>query len=291
MKHVKSMTGFGSVRFTLQSVGYVLELRGLNSKTLDLSVKIPSYIRFLEPELRAYISEFCERGKIDCSIVSDPSNPETLSVINHSVARHYINEIQSLSQALGLPVSDPLAFVLKQSELWNTQSMRDETGIRNEIFNALPLAVKEFNSFRIQEGHKLEQDIVVQLETIDTILETIRINEPARLETVKNRLLHYFKLFENAPALDALRFEQELIVHIEKSDINEEKVRLAAHLNFFKETLTKPSSGRKLAFIAQEMGREINTMGSKANDAVLQRQVVEMKDALEKIKEQCANLL
>lgn len=291
MNHVQSMTGYGSAKFELNTSSFIIELKSLNSKSLDLTLRLPQHFKFLEHDIRQRISELCERGKIEVILQSLNAYSETRGAIDHNAARHYLNEIQNLCNNLNLTCNDPLPLLLRQSEIWNSNTFPEESEIKPLVFEALNTALKGFITFRQVEGSKLENAISKHIQTIETLLNTILLNDPIRLNTIRDRLLSFMQRFESVSTIDAVRFEQEVLFYLEKLDIQEEQVRLSAHLQYFKSTLQESASGRKLGFITQEMGREINTMGSKAQDAGLQKHVVEMKDALEKIKEQCANLL
>jgi len=291
MNHIQSMTGYGAAKFELKSTGYLVELKSLNSKSLDLTLRLPQQFKFLEHDMRLQIGKYCERGKIELLVQPLHASSEAHPVIDRNAAQHYLIEIQNLCKDLNLTCNDPLPLLLRQSDLWNSNVLPEETEIRSAVMTTLETAIGRFIEFRQQEGLKLEHAIVKHIETIELLLKTIIANDPVRLNAIRDRLQNFFKRFEADLTIDAGRFELEVLLYLEKLDIHEEQVRLDAHVQYFKSTLLEPAAGRKLGFITQEMGREINTMGSKAQDAGLQKQVVEMKDALEKIKEQCANLL
>jgi uncharacterized protein (TIGR00255 family) len=284
---IKSMTGFGKSIFQLPSKKITIEIKSLNSKNLDLNTRIPSIYKEKEHKARKLISNSLTRGKIDFSIFYEITGENTNSALNTPVIKKYIddlknitegNEINFLEMALRLPDS-----------ISNTREELDENEW-NVIEENISKALEDINSFRIDEGKSLEAEFSKRINNLTEILESVIKIDPERVEAVRTKLEKGISdLKEN---VDENRFEQELIYYIEKLDITEEKVRLKNHLEYFTTTLNETeSNGKKLGFISQEIGREINTIGSKSNYAPMQKLVVQMKDELEKIKEQLLNAL
>lgn len=284
---IQSMTGFGKHVIQLPSKKITIEIKSLNSKSLDLNARMPSAYKEKELELRKTIASELVRGKVDFSLYVENTGSETSSVINEVVIRQYMKQLGDIAavneaQLLEMAIRMPDAMKTEREDI-------DEDEFK-VIEEALEYALKEINKFRSEEGQVLDNDFVARISTIKTLLSEVEVLDIDRLETIRERL-------EKAVAdlkvdLDANRFEQELIYYLEKYDITEEKVRLNNHLDYFLTTLkSDDSNGRKLGFICQEIGREINTIGSKANFAPLQQVVVQMKDELEKIKEQMLNVL
>jgi len=282
------MTGFGKHIVQLPSKKITIELKSLNSKNLDINARIPPFYREKELELRKMIADVLVRGKVDFGLYVEITGEETTAEVNRGVVKKYMRQ-------LGAIVESDDELKLLELALRMPDTAKTEKGDIDETeYQAIKTAMKEALSgiftFRIEEGLVLEKDFVGRLKMLKTLLEGVKKMDPERLDTVRERL-------EKAVAdlkadLDENRFEQELIYYVEKYDITEEKVRLANHLDYFESTLkSDDSNGKKLGFIAQEIGREINTIGSKANYAPMQQLVVQMKDELEKIKEQMLNVL
>lgn len=293
---IQSMTGYGRSTATLAGRKALVEIKVLNSKQLDLNLKIPASIRDKELEIRTRVAQRLERGKADLSITLESSGEVLPVKINRLLAKGYYKELTSLTDELGAPPpADILSQVLRMPDVMETG--RDELASADweSISNAIDHAMEQMIIFRQQEGKILQDDILIHIERISSLHEKIGKLEGNRIIAVKERLNREFSRYleDSAnPVPDQNRFEQELIYYLEKLDITEEKVRLEKHCSFFLNTLNEAESqGKKLGFITQEMGREINTIGSKANDAEIQRLVVEMKDELEKIKEQLGNIL
>lgn len=293
-----SMTGYGKA--TVEHKGYRLnvELRSLNSKQLDLSVKLPPLLREDEMGLRAMVAQHLGRGKVElvAQLEATPSSSEM--PINTALFAAYVAELRSLAQqnGIGLEGEQLLSTVLRLPDVLRQERTEPDAelqqGLRQALMQAAGQALDALCQFRQREGRALADDLLQRVEAIGQLLQRVETIEKQRLADVKQRLHDAVSTLQQELRPDAARFEQELIFYIEKMDINEEKVRLRQHCQYFVETCTQaPASGRKLGFIAQEMGREINTMGSKANHAELQRLVVMMKDELEKIKEQVFNIL
>jgi uncharacterized protein (TIGR00255 family) len=288
---MKSMTGFGKAVCELPDKKVTIEIRSLNSRQLDLNFRVASQYRDKESEMRGLISRSLERGKIDFTVFAESAAEGGSNVINQQLALDYYNEIKKLSAITGEVPKDYLALVLRMPDvLKQDKTVPDETEWA-AVMEAVNTAIAAFNKFRDDEGSILAQEFEQRIGIIIQKLKEVTDRDPQRIAAIRERLNKY--LAENIPAelADKNRFEQELIYYIEKLDITEEKLRLQTHCTYFLNTMKEASSGRKLGFIAQEIGREINTIGSKANDAQIQKFVVEMKDELEKIKEQLLNVL
>lgn len=285
---VQSMTGFGKATLQLPTKKITVEIKSLNSKNFDLNVRIPSAYREKEFAVRNQIAQEAERGKIEFSIFSEITAEETASKVNAPVVKGYIKQMQEI-----LPDADPTELMKMAIRIPDSIKVgRDEID-ENEwsvIQQSINQAIKLFIDFRQTEGKILQADFEHRIEKIRSLMIKTVSFDKERIETVKTRLrdaLDGLKI-----TIDQNRFEQELIYYLEKYDITEEKIRLENHLNYFLQTMkTEPSSGKKLGFITQEIGREINTMGSKSNHSEMQKLVVQMKDELEKIKEQLLNVL
>lgn len=290
---IKSMTGYGKAECELAQKKITIEVKSLNSKVLDVNTRIPGVYREKEIDIRRELSEKLIRGKVDLSLFSESLGVESNSAINSAMVKGYFNQLSQISNELGLPVSEvTLQIIMQLPEVVKTT--RDELD-ENEwklILRAIREAINALDIFRVQEGMSLYNDIILNLNTITNLLEQITPYEIERTSRVKERILDGLKDLSSPEGVDHNRLEQEMIFYLEKLDINEEKVRLSNHCSFFLETieLNEPV-GKKLGFIAQEIGREINTLGSKANHTEMQKLVIGMKDALERIKEQLLNAL
>lgn len=286
------MTGYGKAVAKLNGKSVTLEIRSLNSKQLDMNLRLHPALRDNEPEIRAVVNRMLERGKVELTGNIDFTGTDLPAVINRPVAVSYYQELSSLARELGASEENLLSVVMKMPEV--TRLSKEEiTGEDwNLIFSALNEALKQLDEFRKHEGELLERDFILRIETIQSLLAEVEPFEQNRNLQLREKLRNSFADFIDNNNFDTNRFEQELIYYLEKLDITEEKVRLAKHCRYFLDTLNEDASnGRKLSFVSQEIGREINTMGSKANDADIQKLVVRMKDELEKIKEQLANIL
>ncbi|MDI9310040.1 MAG: YicC/YloC family endoribonuclease [Limnohabitans sp.] len=285
---IQSMTGFGKATLQLPTKKVTIEIKSLNSKGLDLNTRMPSAYREMELGLRNQISQSLERGKIDFSLFIEVTGEETTSKINAPIVRAYIAQIKEI-----IPEADITELMKMAIRLPDTLKTEREEIDENEwaaIQNAINEALKDINQFRKDEGLALENEFRTRIANIRQLMNDAVAYDSERVETVKTRLRS--ALDEIQVTVDENRFEQELIFYLEKYDITEEKVRLGNHLDYFLETLNgTEANGRKLGFITQEMGREINTMGSKSNHSEMQKLVVMMKDELEKIKEQVLNVL
>lgn len=284
---IQSMTGFGKSVIQLPTKKITIELKSLNSKSLDLNARIPSVYREKELEMRNLIASALERGKIDFSLYIEVTGEETSSQLNEAIIRAYISQLKNVvdgdqTELLKMAVRMPDALKTSREEL-------DEKEYTS-ILKALKEAIEAISTFRSEEGSSLKKEFELRIGNIKSLLEDVKLMDPDRLQMVRERLDR--AVSDIREKVDENRFEQELIFYLEKFDITEEKVRLENHLDYFLNTLnTADSNGRKLGFICQEIGREINTRGSKANYAPMQQLVVQMKDELEKIKEQILNVL
>jgi len=285
---IQSMTGFGKASLQLPTKKITVEIKSLNSKGLDLNTRMPSVFREMELGLRNQISQRLERGKVDFSLYVEVTGEETTSKINVPIIKGYINQMKAVipnadeTELMKMAVRMPDALKTERDEIDENEWKQIQTVI-NE-------ALENIANFRKDEGASLEKEFQLRISNINNLMNEAVSYDAERVETVKTRLRT--ALDELKVNVDENRFEQELIFYLEKYDITEEKVRLGNHLNYFIETLNgTEANGRKLGFITQEMGREINTMGSKSNHTEMQKLVVMMKDELEKIKEQVLNVL
>ncbi|NBW71371.1 MAG: YicC family protein [Flavobacteriia bacterium] len=285
-----SMTGFGKSNGVFESKKVSVEIRSLNSKGLDLSLKIASPYRDLETAIRKMLSENLDRGKVDIGIFIESTNESINNILNNEVATKYYSAIKKLNESWGEAPQDYLSIVLRMPEVLNTQTAELTEEEKNWILNLVQETCGKLNDFRAQEGAALKKEFELRIGEIRSLLSQIEAFEDIRILQIKERILKGLKELEH-PGIDQNRIEQEMIFYLEKLDVSEEKMRLTNHLNYFIETMSSPLSGKKLGFIAQELGREINTLGSKSNHGDMQRLVVEMKDNLEKIKEQVLNTL
>jgi len=287
------MTGFGKELVSTDKNNYQIEIRSLNSKQIDINLRIPFFLKEYEIDLRNFISKKLVRGKIDVNINNEKVTSEVLPSINQVVAEHYFNELQSLSKTLNLNSSDEImSIILKMPDVLNTPVETVDPEEYEELKAGLDLAIGKLEKFRGDEGQALAKDLEERINTILELLKQVDPFEPERAMRIRERILSNMNNFSEDVQTDDNRLEQEMIYYIEKLDITEEKVRLQKHCEYFIETMNNEENpGKKLGFISQEIGREINTMGAKANDADIQKIVVLMKDELEKIKEQLFNIL
>lgn len=290
---IKSMTGFGKAEFEVNNKKFTVEIKSLNSKQVDINTRTPALYREKDIVIRKLLSEKLERGKIDFNIYVENLGDESNSKINEPILKSYFNHLSQISSDLNLPTDHfTLLNAMRLPDVVKTEyeTLNEEEWetISDNILNAL----NDLDSFRIQEGNALETDIIANINNILRLLKEIEPFEGQRIESLKTRLNDNLESLKLNGNVDKNRFEQELIFYLEKLDINEEKVRLANHCEFFLETIAQPvPTGKKLGFISQELGREINTIGSKANETNIQRIVVQMKDHLERVKEQLLNVL
>lgn len=282
------MTGFGKASLQLPTKKITVEIKSLNSKGLDVSVRMPSALREMELTVRNNIGQKLERGKIDFSLFVEVTGEETSSKINVPIVKAYINQMKEV-----IPNGDDTEFMkmaVRMPDALKTEREEIDETEWSSIHGVIEQALENIQNFRIAEGVALEREFLFRIANILALMNEAVSLDGERIQNVKTRL--HASIEELKVNVDENRFEQELIYYLEKMDITEEKVRLENHLNYFIETLAgNEANGRKLGFITQEMGREINTMGSKANHAKMQKLVVQMKDELEKIKEQVLNVL
>jgi len=284
---IQSMTGFGKHTVQLPSKKITVELKSLNSKSLDLNARMPSNYRGKELVLRKAIADKLQRGKVDFNLYVETTASETSSKINEPVVQEYMRQLKEIASGDELKLME---MALRLPDALKTEREEIDESEFTIIQETLAEALKEIYTFRTEEGAVLEQDFKKRVSTIMELLQKVITIDPERKTAVKERLAK--ALTELNTEVDENRFEQELIYYLEKYDITEEKVRLANHLDYFSTSLNSDdSNGKKLGFICQEIGREINTIGSKANYAPMQQLVVQMKDELEKIKEQMLNVL
>ena len=285
---IHSMTGFGKASLQLPTKKITVEIKSLNSKGLDLNTRMPSVFREMELGLRNQISQRLERGKVDFSLYVEVTGEETTSKINVPIVKGYINQMKAV-----IPNADEtelMKMAVRMPDALKTERDEIDENEWKQIQTVIDEALENIMNFRKDEGASLEKEFQLRIANIHNLMNEAVSYDAERVETVKTRLRT--ALDELKVNVDENRFEQELIFYLEKYDITEEKVRLGNHLNYFLETLNgTESNGRKLGFITQEMGREINTMGSKSNHTEMQKLVVMMKDELEKIKEQVLNVL
>ena len=285
---IQSMTGFGKASLQLPTKKITVEIKSLNSKGLDLNTRMPSVFREMELGLRNQISQRLERGKVDFSLYVEVTGEETTSKINVPIVKGYINQMKAV-----IPNADEtelMKMAVRMPDALKTERDEIDENEWKQIQTVIDEALESIANFRKDEGASLEKEFQLRIGNINNLMNEAVSYDAERVETVKTRLRT--ALDELKVNVDENRFEQELIFYLEKYDITEEKVRLGNHLNYFLETLNgTEANGRKLGFITQEMGREINTMGSKSNHTEMQKLVVMMKDELEKIKEQVLNVL
>jgi uncharacterized protein (TIGR00255 family) len=290
---IKSMTGYGVASFDAGSAKYTVEIKSLNSKFLELTLRLPKMFSDKEFQLRNDCNKQIERGKVSLSItVEQQTGAVKAAGINTELLKQYFEQLKAVSVELNEPSGNLLQLALGLPEVvkYDEETVsEDEWKIVEKTFNQ---AVVAFQQFRSDEGNVLEQDLKYRIGIILENLKLVEIEEPKRIPVIRERLNQFLNEAINREAIDQNRFEQELIYYIDKLDITEEKIRLKTHCDYFVETLKNAdANGKKLGFIAQEIGREVNTLGSKANDAAIQKLVVGMKEELEKIKEQLLNVL
>ncbi|WP_314773161.1 YicC/YloC family endoribonuclease [Capnocytophaga sputigena] len=283
---IQSMTGFGKSVLSLADKHISIEIKSLNSKSIDINTRIPQVYREKELDFRKLIAEQLQRGKVDFSIFIENTGTQTPSKINPNIVKSYIEQMRTIVDG---DLTELLKMAVRMPDALQTTSESISEEELSVIFQHINLAITDLQNFRTQEGKVLEKDFVLRINNINRLLQEVQGLDEERLALIRERLEKAVADIQN---VDANRFEQELIFYLEKLDITEEKIRLKKHLDYFLETLySEESNGRKLSFIAQEIGREVNTLGSKANFASMQQLVVQMKDELEKIKEQVLNVL
>ncbi len=293
LRMIKSMTGYGIASFDTGSTKYTVEIKSLNSKFLELSLRLPKMFSEKEFQLRNDCSRQIERGKVNLSITAEQANSTVKAAgIDAALLKHYLTQLQEVSAELAQPADNLLQLALGLPEVvkYNEETLSEEEW--KIVENTFKQALAEFQQFRKDEGDTLEKDIKYRIGIILENLKQVEVEEPKRVPVIRERLNQFLTEAVGREAVDQNRFEQELIYYIDKLDITEEKLRLKTHCEYFLETLQNAdANGKKLGFISQEIGREINTLGSKANDANIQKLVVGMKEELEKIKEQLLNVL
>lgn len=283
---IQSMTGFGKSVLSLADKHISIEIKSLNSKSIDINTRIPQVYREKELDFRKLIAEQLQRGKVDFSIFIENTGTQTPSKINPNIVKSYIEQMRTIVDG---DLTELLKMAVRMPDALQTTSESISEEELSVIFQHINLAIADLQNFRSQEGKVLEKDFILRINNINRLLQEVQGLDEERLALIRERLEKAVADIQN---VDANRFEQELIFYLEKLDITEEKIRLKKHLDYFLETLySEDSNGRKLSFIAQEIGREVNTLGSKANFAPMQQLVVQMKDELEKIKEQVLNVL
>lgn len=289
------MTGFGKAEVEINGMKIVAEIKSLNSKQLDISnLRMPFAYKEKELEIRNKLAQSIQRGKVDCYINIEEVASNSAPTINRDVFKSYLDQIMSIASDFGMPMQNEpmLQTILRLPEIFNVQAQEVSDGEWNALNSCIEMALNNLNDFRNQEGKITETDLVNRVNLISDLLNQIKPFEAERMETIRNRISENLENLGKDINIDKNRYEQELIYYMEKFDVNEEKVRLTNHCKYFIDTIKEDEPvGRKLGFITQEMGREINTLGSKANHAEMQKLVVCMKDELEKIKEQLLNIL
>lgn len=284
---IQSMTGYGKSIIQLNNKKITIEVKSLNSKNLDLNTRISSLYRPKELEIRKKLASHLNRGKVDFFIYVEQTGEDTSSKINKEVVKSYMNQLKDITEGESLEL---LKMAVRMPDAMVTTREEIDENEWEKISQEINVAITNIKNYRVEEGKVLEKDFVDRINTIKLLLEKVITIDPERMESLRERLQK--AVSELKTQVDENRFEQELIFYIEKYDITEEKVRLKNHLDYFISTLNSDeSNGKKLGFISQEIGREINTIGSKANFAPIQKIVVQMKDELEKIKEQLLNVL
>lgn len=290
---ILSMTGYGKASCEYGNKKITVEIKSLNSKQMDASTRIASLYREKDIEIRNLITQKIERGKVDFALYIEDSGTQVVNHINQMVVENYYQQITETAAKLNIPVPENwMELLLRLPDVLKSESTSVDENEWNTIVVAINQAMDQLIKFRAQEGKSLEAMFVSKIESISSLLKEVDQYEGERLAKIKTRLEENLKAIDEKVNIDRNRLEQELIFYIEKLDVNEEKLRLRNHLNYFIETIQKEHApGKKLGFIAQEMGREINTLGSKSNHSEMQIIVVQMKDELEQIKEQVLNVL
>jgi uncharacterized protein (TIGR00255 family) len=290
---IKSMTGYGKAIAETPQKKITIEIKSLNSKQLDLNTKLPWLYKEKEPEIRNLISQKLDRGKIDFAIFVDMLDDEVVTIINKSAVRNYYNQFKEIASELKIDLDDQIfTAIMKLPDTLKTEKPELPEAEWEMVKNKIIESITMLDLYRIEEGNSILADLKKCIGKILSYLVNVETFEDGRIARVREKLISILEETPGTENLDKNRFEQELIFYLEKYDINEEKIRLKTHCDYFLETIITPSpNGKILNFIAQEIGREINTIGSKANDASIQKLVVMMKDELEKIKEQTLNVL
>jgi len=289
---IRSMTGYGIAEQTYNTKKIVVEVKTLNSKQLDLQMKLPNELRFAELDFRNSVGAKLQRGKVDVTISVTDTDLTQSYHIDPDIVKAYKEQVESISSQLGIaPAADMATLLFRMPGIFNVPAENYDGDFVAKVGETLDQALDIVDGFRIQEGNTLKHDLLHRVALILDLLGQVEPYEKSRHEVIKQRITKNLGELTTAGQYDENRFEQELIYYLEKLDITEEKVRLRQHCNYFNESCDDDQAGKKLGFIAQEMGREINTLGSKANEVNIQKIVVKMKDELEKIKEQVCNIL
>ena len=284
---ILSMTGFGKKEFQYEDKCISIEIRSLNSKNTDITIRTPNYLRPLDPEIRKKLTSKMQRGKIDLNIHIESTGDFTPTSINNKIVKAYMKQLEEIGSSTE---SERISMAMRLPEAFSSDKEELNEEEKKILLSNLDMVISDIKGFQKKEGVEMGKDIELRLNLIDSHLKNIIELEPKRIAKMREKLLTSIQNLKIE--IDANRFEQEMIFYLEKFDITEEKVRLINHIKYFREVTNEDSpNGKKLGFIAQEIGREINTIGSKANDAHLQKIVVQMKDELEKIKEQLLNIL
>ena len=287
---LQSMTGFGKAVGTFKGKKISVEIRALNSKGLDLTVRTHNSYRELEPEVRKLVTDQLERGKVDLSIFLEDSGDANCVRLNQSLVKAYYEDLKAANEVIGEKTTDYLSLIVRLPEIYSTEKQDLSSDEKEWLMDLCKNACENLIQFREQEGEALRIEFVKQIEGIRKLLIETEPCEGERVEVVRQRMEKQLEELRTGN-YDPNRLEQELIYYLEKFDVSEEKMRLTNHLDYFLQTMQEGAIGRKLGFIGQEIGREINTLGSKCNHAEMQKKVVDMKDHLEKIKEQVLNTL
>ena len=286
------MTGFGRAVGHINNNQVTVEIKSLNSKFLEINLRLAQSLRDREMDIRQHIMKTLERGKIDISISVDETDMQSPTNFNRKVIDAYITELQSIATQNNIVIHDMLSIITALPNAVTLQKNETDDEAFAQLMKVVNDCIANFDQFRKKEGEALQQDLLNNLQSIENHLEQINSIAPHRIENIKQRILLQLEAASENITVDKNRFEQELIYFLERLDINEEKVRLISHLNYFTDHVKgKEVGGKKLGFIIQEMGREINTMGAKANDAAIQVHIINMKDDLEKMKEQVLNIV
>ena len=287
------MTGFGKAEGVSDQRKFIIEIRTLNSKQADVLIKIPNVYKDRELEIRNELITQLQRGKIELFITMDGGVEDAMTQFNEIAVKNYYRQMVEIADRNNIPLPpDILNSIVRLPDVLKLERQEPDEREWQMLFEGIRQAVQQVNSFREQEGLALQNDISNRIQLIESYIAEVEKYEPQRIELIRNRLRQNLMDYVGENTIDQNRFEQELIYFLEKIDINEEKVRLRNHCAYFVSTMNEGDGvGKKLGFIAQEMGREINTIGSKANNADMQQIVIQMKDELEKIKEQILNVL
>ena len=289
---IHSMTGYGKKTIQLPTKKITLELKSLNSKNLDINVRIPSYYKEKELEVRKLISSSLRRGKIDFSIYIEITADESLTSINSALVKDYMQQLRNIVQSGNRNDVELLQMAVRMPDALRTEREELDEKEWATINDGIKEVIQKLINYRKEEGKSMEADFRKSIQNISELLEEVKDLDKERVSQIRKRLESTIEEIKNKNQIDRNRFEQEVLYYLEKLDINEEKVRLASHLDYFLKTLnSEESNGKKLGFISQEIGREINTTGAKANFAPMQKVVIQMKNELEQIKEQVLNVL